>query len=78
MVMVDAEHHGLASAGGGPQIDGRLPAVAPDLEQRPDLGAAETCLMQRPTLVVGHETLRRTRDREQMVVERLQMNGSSR
>ena len=70
VVVVDGEQHGAGGARGRAEVDRGLPAVRADLQQRPDGAGREAGRMQRHALGVGHEALRRPRDRQLPLVHR--------
>lgn len=67
-VMIDGEQHRPRIARRGAEVDRRLPAIGTDLEQRPEPTGLPGGIVQRETLVVGHEALGRARDLEQAIV----------
>ena len=64
-VMIDGEEHRARGARRRAEIDGRLPAVRADLEQRTDPAAVDPGRVQRQPFVIGHEALGPARDFEQ-------------
>jgi hypothetical protein len=69
-VVVDGEEHAVGFQRGRAKVNGRLPTVGPDLEQRPPVRDGQCRLVKRQPFNIGHESGHLPRQLSEPLVQR--------